>query len=121
MSSRNLRALLVFVAALVVAAGCGAASKNTERPLLPTPDRNLDKHLADVGHIMTFDIVLPQCVMPVPYTRLVQFDVRQHVGSREDPAGKGGMAHFVEHLMFQLPADGPGSELIMSHAPQHTL
>jgi predicted Zn-dependent peptidase len=121
MSSRNLRALIVFVAALVVAAGCGAATKNTERPVLPTPDRNLDKHLADVGHIKTFDNGLTLFVMPDPYTRLVQFDVRHHVGSREDPAGKGGMAHFVEHLMFQLPADGPGSELIMSHAPQHTL
>lgn len=116
-SIRRICALLV-VAASVACSPNGPRGAATE---LPTPDRNLDKHLADVGHIKTFDNGLTLFVMPDPYTRLVQFDVRHHVGSREDPPGKAGMAHFVEHLMFQLPADGPDSPLIMSHVPQHTL
>jgi zinc protease len=119
-ASRTLRVLIVTLAAFVVACGAGA-KRGSARPELPTPDRNLDKHLADVGHIKTFDNGLTLFVLPDPYTRLVQFDVRHHVGSREDPPGKAGMAHFVEHLMFQLPADGPDSPLIMSHVPQHTL
>ena len=114
-ASRTICALLLLVAAC---SGGAKAGKATE---LPTPDRDLDKHLADVGHIKTFDNGLTLFVMPDSYTRLVQFDVRHRVGSREDPAGKAGMAHFVEHLMFMLPADGPGSPLIMSQLPQHSL
>ncbi|MEZ4364737.1 MAG: insulinase family protein [Kofleriaceae bacterium] len=41
-------------------------------------------------------------VMPDPSTELVEVDVRYEVGSREDPPGKAGLAHLVEHLMFQL-------------------
>ena len=110
-ASRTLRVLIVTLAAFVVACGAGA-KRGSARPELPTPDRNLDKHLADVGHIKTFDNGLTLFVLPDPYTRLVQFDVRHHVGSREDPPGKAGMAHFVEHLMFQLPADGPDYVLV---------
>src|SRR5262249_47724372 len=31
------------------------------------------------------------------------------VGSREDPQGKAGLAHLVEHLMFQMRPDGPNT------------
>jgi zinc protease len=31
------------------------------------------------------------------------------------------MAHFVEHLMFQMPVDGPGSPRLMLELPQHSL
>ena len=46
-------------------------------------------------------------IMPDPTTQLVEVDVRYEVGSREDPPGKAGLAHFVEHLMFQQKPDGP--------------
>ena len=49
-------------------------------------------------------------VVPDPNTTLVQVDVRYEVGSNEDPPGKAGLAHLVEHMMFQhrpLGADKP--------------
>ena len=48
-------------------------------------------------------------VMPDASTKLVEVDVRYDVGSREDPIGKSGLAHLVEHLMFQARPDGPTS------------
>src|SRR5262245_30929565 len=46
-------------------------------------------------------------IMPDPTTQLVEVDVRYEVGAREDPPGKAGLAHLVEHLMFQQKPDGP--------------
>ena len=49
-------------------------------------------------------------VVPDPNTTLIQVDVRYEVGSNEDPPGKAGLAHLVEHMMFQhrpLGADKP--------------
>ena len=46
-------------------------------------------------------------VMPDATTQLAEVDVRYDVGSREDPPGKSGLAHLVEHLMFQARPDGP--------------
>jgi zinc protease len=49
-------------------------------------------------------------VVPDTTTTLVQVDVRYEVGSNEDPPGKAGLAHLVEHMMFQhrpLGADKP--------------
>ena len=40
-------------------------------------------------------------VIPDKSTPLVQVDVRYEVGSNEDPPGKAGLAHLVEHMMFQ--------------------
>ncbi len=41
-------------------------------------------------------------IMPDSSTQLAEVDIRYQVGSREDPIGKAGIAHVVEHLMFQL-------------------
>jgi zinc protease len=46
-------------------------------------------------------------IMPDMTTKLAEVDVRYDVGSREDPQGKAGLAHLVEHLMFQVRPDGP--------------
>jgi predicted Zn-dependent peptidase len=40
-------------------------------------------------------------LLPDPSTPLVEVDVRYEVGANEDPAGMTGMAHLVEHMMFQ--------------------
>jgi len=48
-------------------------------------------------------------VVPDPTTDLVEVDVRYDVGAREDPQGRSGLAHLVEHLMFQTRPDGPTS------------
>src|SRR6476646_10619078 len=48
-------------------------------------------------------------LMPDETTQMAQVDVRWDVGSREDPPGKAGLAHVIEHLMFQPRPDGPDS------------
>ena len=42
-----------------------------------------------------------------PAWRTAVVDVRYRVGSREDPPGKEGLAHYVEHLMFRGTKDLP--------------
>lgn len=52
-------------------------------------------------------------VMPDPSTQLVEVDVRYEVGAKEDPPGKAGLAHLVEHMMFQHKPDGPETKPLM--------
>ncbi len=108
-------------AALISAApGCAGKTKaDAEEPELPTPSRELELPLQ--GYFKVYDNGLKLFVLPDRYTRLVQFDVRQQVGTRDNPKGKSGLAHFVEHLMFQMPVDGPGSRRLMQELPQHSL
>lgn len=111
---------LVLGGSLAIVGGCATAAKTgKDRTELPQPSRELK--FPDQGFQKDYPNGITLFVLPDPYTRLVQFDVRQRVGMREDPQGKSGMAHFVEHLMFQMPSDGPGSLKLMSALPQHTL
>jgi zinc protease len=48
-------------------------------------------------------------VVEDPTTNLVQLAIRLDVGSADDPTGKGGLAHLVEHLMYQLAGAPDGS------------
>ena len=60
-------------------------------------------------------------IMPDPNTQLVEVDVRYEVGSREDPPGKAGLAHLVEHMMFQHRPDGPETKPMMHFLSQNSL
>ncbi len=60
-------------------------------------------------------------VMPDATTDLVEVDVRYEVGAREDPPGKAGLAHLVEHLMFQQQPGGPGTPTLAQTLQQLTL
>jgi zinc protease len=60
-------------------------------------------------------------VMPDATTPLAEVDVRYEVGAREDPPGKAGLAHLVEHLTFQQRPDGPGTRPLMQTLQQATL
>ncbi len=57
-------------------------------------------------------------VVPDKSTELVEVDVRYAVGSKEDPPGKAGLAHLVEHMMFQLKPDGEGTPPLMHFVNQ---
>jgi zinc protease len=47
-------------------------------------------------------------ILPDPSASLVEVAVRYDVGARDDPPGKAGLAHLVEHLRFDLhPGGGP--------------
>lgn len=50
---------------------------------------------------------LRMVIVPDKTTSLVEVDVRYEVGSNEDPPGKAGLAHLVEHMMFQHHPLGP--------------
>ncbi|HWO19510.1 MAG TPA: insulinase family protein [Kofleriaceae bacterium] len=60
-------------------------------------------------------------IMPDATTQLVEVDVRYEVGAREDPPGKAGLAHLVEHLMFQQRPDGPQTKPLMHFLTQAAL
>lgn len=47
---------------------------------------------------------LKVAVVPERNTNLVKVDVRYRVGAAEDPRGKGGLAHLVEHMLFTIRA-----------------
>jgi zinc protease len=62
-------------------------------------------------------------VIPDKNTQMVQVDVRYEVGANEDPAGKAGLAHFAEHMMFQHrfgydPEKNPGVPPTFDMLPQ---
>lgn len=60
-------------------------------------------------------------IVPDATTQMVEVDVRYDVGSREDPVGKAGIAHLVEHLMFQQRPDGPTTPPLMHFLDQLTV
>jgi len=60
-------------------------------------------------------------IMPDATTQLIEVDVRYEVGSREDPPGKAGLAHLVEHLMFQHRPDGPDTKPLMYFIMQNAV
>lgn len=95
-----LRTLLVTAVGLAVAA-CAA-----KRPPAPAaPDRTLS--YANDAQMLQASNGLKILVLPDPTTNLVEVDVRFDVGSAEDPEDKAGLAHLVEHLMFEMRPFGP--------------
>jgi zinc protease len=64
---------------------------------------------------------LRMVIIPDKTTSLVHVDVRYEVGSNEDPKGKAGIAHLVEHMMFQHRMLGPDKPATFDLLPQVTL
>src|SRR5262245_59775612 len=60
-------------------------------------------------------------VLPDDTTQLVAVAVRYEAGSNDDPKGKEGLAHLVEHLMFQLRPGGPDQAPMMAALRQLTV
>ncbi|HEY1554039.1 MAG TPA: insulinase family protein [Kofleriaceae bacterium] len=75
-------------------AACGALA----RP--PEPNRRLEIHTA--GSIFASDRGYVLAVLPEPQATVIQLDVRYPVGSANDPPGKEGLAHLVEHMLFAV-------------------
>lgn len=85
-----------------IAAFCvfgGVACATTPTGLTP-PSRDLVVEAE--GLLRTYDNGLTLFIAPDPHTELLQLDMRQRVGTRDDPPGKGAVAHLVEHLMFSI-------------------
>jgi zinc protease len=92
-------------AALValLAVGCGPAAP----PRPPAPDRTLSYR--DDVQMMEAHNGMRILIMPDPSTNLVDVHVRFQVGAIDDPAGKAGLAHLVEHLYSLVPLPGGGN------------
>ncbi|MGI6851078.1 M16 family metallopeptidase [Mesorhizobium sp. 1B3] len=91
LGNRSSRAWRNMASALVVVAGVGlvpAAQAETARATPSVTDFKLDNGLEVV--------VIPDHRAPI-VTQMVWYKV----GSADEPAGKSGIAHFFEHLMFK--------------------
>src|SRR6185312_8063809 len=57
-------------------------------------------------------------IMPDPGARLAEVAMRYDVGAEDDPDGKAGLAHLVEHLMFILRPPGEASNPVVWYLDQ---
>ncbi len=82
----------------VVAAGfvvaCGAVLKP------PAPDRRLN--IKQSGSVFDSNNGYRFAVLPEPGASVIRLDVRYPVGGADDPKGKEGLAHLVEHMLFDI-------------------
>jgi zinc protease len=85
-----------YVVGVVLVAACGAAP-----PELPPPP---EQRLSVSVHGSMFETTngYRVAVMPSESARVVRLDVRYPVGFIDDPPGKPGLAHLVEHLLFSM-------------------
>lgn len=101
---------LLPVAALAVAlAACSSPRSNVRLGSLTPSRRSLDY---DPG-IVTWKLPnqLTVAMMPDKRVNLVSVEVRYLVGSADDPPGKTGLAHLVEHVMFARRTRPGGPEV----------
>ena len=61
---------------------------------------------------------LRMVIIPDDTTPMVHVAVRYQVGANEDPPGKAGLAHLVEHMMFQHRLLGPDKPATFELLPQ---
>ncbi|HEX4422315.1 MAG TPA: insulinase family protein [Kofleriaceae bacterium] len=101
-------ALLALVTAGAVAAGCSARS-NVRFGSLTAAPRSLDYKPGIAW--WTLPNKLKVAVMPDERVNLVSVDVRYLVGAADDPPGKTGLAHLVEHVMFARRIDPGGPKI----------
>src|SRR5262245_5412001 len=85
-----------FLALAAMAAGAASCNLEPAKYTISFPEKHAS--LAANG--------LRVIILPDPSTPLVQVDVRYEVGAKEDPPGLGGIAHLVEHMMFQQKPAG---------------
>jgi zinc protease len=112
---------VVVVVALIAVAGCGGRISKPPRFGSLQADRR-DIQLEHGIELMQARNGLVVALLPDPRTNLVTVDVRYTVGAAEDPDGRAGMAHLVEHLMFEATPQPGGptisdqlSELALFH------
>ncbi len=89
-----------LVGVVVLVAACGTLI----RP--PDPDRRLAVHTQ--GTSFDSNRGYRFVVLPEPDSNLIRLDVRYPVGSIDDPVGKEGLAHLVEHLLTEVDVTRDG-------------
>jgi predicted Zn-dependent peptidase len=87
---RTLRRLVILLF-LVALASC---APRAEAPIVVTSPQRLQRLALDNGLVVVLD---PDASATSAVVR-----VRYHVGAKDDPSGRAGLAHLVEHLTFQM-------------------
>lgn len=105
--------LLVFFTGLWFLAGCDSnkdasqeatdQGSNSAKALQPGPLYAI-KHFSLRNGLKVYVIENPR--IPVVFHMIVY-----HVGSADDPLGKSGLAHYLEHMMFKGPKDSASTNL----------
>jgi zinc protease len=97
---------LVLASVTLVTQGCGSQAKQFA--------------VSHAEKRATLPNGLKLVVIPDKSTPLVQVDVRYAVGGNEDPPGKAGLAHYVEHMMFQFRFFGEDGPPVFTVLPELT-
>ena len=107
---RVARARVVVLALALVLGGVAC----TPRPLPNFGGLQTDaRQLAVKNTLQMFEVSNGMVVVLAPdeRTNLVSVDVRYHVGSAQDPKGRAGLAHLVEHLTFEVASGEAGATI----------
>jgi zinc protease len=106
MHPRHLFPALCVAAAV---ASCGPIDRDVNLAGLEPGRRSLD--LRNDIKIVKLTNGLTVAMIADDRTNLVSVDVRYKVGASQDPAGRAGLAHLLEHLTFQTAADSQGGTI----------
>jgi zinc protease len=108
--SRRLRAITAAAAAVALAA-CGPTALPNFGALEPDA-RTLN--VKNNVRMLELSNGMQVALVPDDRTNLVSVDVRYRVGANQDPAGRAGLAHLVEHLTFQAAGRRPRHAAVRS-------
>src|SRR5215510_5301069 len=105
--SGGLRSPLVVL--VVALAACSSPRSNVRLGSLVPTQRSLDYDPGIVSWKLANQLTV--AMMPDKRVNLASVEVRYLVGAADDPPGKTGLAHLVEHLMFARRAAPGGPEI----------
>src|SRR5215475_9864322 len=97
-------------AMLVIAlAACSSPRSNVRLGSLTPSQRSIDYDPGIVSWKLANQLTV--AMMPDKRVNLVSVEVRYLVGAADDPPGKTGLAHLVEHVMFTQRSAKGGPEI----------
>ena len=89
---QSLSGVLIVLGALLVAACAGQADKPGQPIASPNDDRQY--------RLLTLDNDMPVLLISDPGTPKAAAALDVMVGSGDNPPGRAGLAHFLEHMLF---------------------
>jgi secreted Zn-dependent insulinase-like peptidase len=110
------RLLLTLVASTLLLGGCQHLHESDTAIIQPDTDQRAMRHL-------TLDNGLQVLLISDPTADKAAAALDVNVGSRQDPPGREGLAHFLEHMLFlgteRYPDAGEYQRFISAHGGSH--
>ena len=109
----SLMLVIMLISQLAFSGASAAHSADKKQPAQVQPSQSEEKQGAShSAGISTFELAngLKVAVIPDHRAPVVTHMVWYKAGSAEDPVGKSGIAHFLEHLMFKGTQNVPAGE-----------